>query len=293
MVRNGLHLAAAFSGGLEPASFCIGPAEDEALARLEWLLGERQRCGLVVAGSGRGKSHLAAVAARRLGGLGAEVAVLSLRGLPEGEWLALLLERLPLDPVSRAEPLRPWLTLENRLRENTLMERPTALVFDDVDLGPEDAREGIARLVAAGEPRFASTVVIATARPEGMANVPDAIRQRAAVRIDLPPWEEADVARAIGHALARAGAAADAFSPAAITTIARFAGGHPRTVTRLAQLAATAAVGEGLSHVDAATVERAWRELLPAEIPTDASAAGGGDDAVAEPRVRAVRRLWG
>ena len=28
----------AFAGGLEPAAYYCGPAEDEALARLEWLV---------------------------------------------------------------------------------------------------------------------------------------------------------------------------------------------------------------------------------------------------------------
>ena len=98
-------------------------------------MSKRQRCGLVVAATGMGKSHLA-TAARRFGGLGAEVAVFSLAGLPDGEWLELLLDRLPLDPASRAEPLRPWLKLKNRLRENMLLGRPTVLVFDDIDRGP-------------------------------------------------------------------------------------------------------------------------------------------------------------
>ena len=86
MVRDpSSHAPPAFSGGLEPAGYFCGPAEEEALARLEWLVAERQRCGLVVAEAGMGKSHLAATAVRRLGGLAAEVAVLSLAGLPEGD----------------------------------------------------------------------------------------------------------------------------------------------------------------------------------------------------------------
>lgn len=294
MVRDRLSLAAtAFDGVIDPAGFHAGPSREEALARLEWLLAERQRCGLVVADTGLGKSHLVAAAARRLGGLGAETAVLSLRGLPEGEWLDLLLARLPLDPASRAEAIRPWLALENRLRENMLMERSTVLVFDDVDAAPVDALEGIDRLVAAGEPRFATTIVVATATPGGVARVPASLRRRAGVRIDLPPWDEGDVAAYVAFALERVDAGADAFSDAAVATIARFSGGVPRTVCRLARLSAVAAAGEGLDRVAADTVERAWRELLPGD--------GDGEftDHVERPhqptatRVTPVRRLWG
>jgi type II secretory pathway predicted ATPase ExeA len=297
MVRDRLHSAAtAFDGAIDPAGFHAGPAQEEALARLEWLLTERQRCGLVVAEPGLGKSHLAAMAARRLGGLGAEVAVLSLQGLPEGEWLDLLLGRLPLDPASRAEPIRPWLKLENRLRENMLMERPTVLVFDDMDRGPADAINGIARLASAGEPKFASTVVVAMAAPAGLARVPDTIRSRAAVRIDLPAWSDDDVAAYVTGALRRTAADEGFFSVAAVTTLARFSQGVPRLVCRLAQLSAAAAAGEGLAQVDAATVERAWRELVPADHdpPQSGGATATGFEASGgRPQVQVVRRLWG
>ncbi|MFM8735357.1 MAG: hypothetical protein ACKOC8_09205 [Pirellulales bacterium] len=292
MVRDRLAAAAAaFDTTIDPRCFHAAPPQDEALARLEWLLTERQRCGLVIAAPGLGKSHLAAMAARRLGGLGAEVAVLSLHGLSEGDWLDLLLDRLPLDPASRSEPIRPWLKLENRLRENTLMGRPTVLVFDDIDHGPDDALEGVARLAAAGEPRFGSTVVVATAAPAALARVPDAIRQRAAVRIDLAPWAEADVAAFMAATLSREGHAGDTFSDAAVATLARFSGGVPRVVARLARLAALAAAGEGLDRVDAATVERAWRELVPGEVLVEPRMAH--EPSPDRPTVRAVRRLWG
>ncbi len=286
-----------FSGPLEPASFFIGPAQEETLARLEWLVEERQRCGLVVAEPGHGKSHLAAMAARRLGGLAAEVAVLSLAGLPEGEWLELLLDRLPLDPASRTEAIRPWLKLENRLRENTLLGRPTVLILDDLDRGPADARDGIARLVAAGEPRFGTTAIVATVTPTGLAAVPEAIRQRAAVRIDLPAWSETDVAAYLTATLARCDRPADLFTPAAAATIQRFAVGVPEVIRRLAQLALAAADAEGLAAIEPATVEAVWRELSPPEArpwsAADEESAPAAAGPAAPARFKAVRRLWG
>lgn len=298
MVRDHWKLTGApFDAALEPATFHAAAPQEEALARLEWLLEERQRFGLITAAEGCGKSHLAAMAVRRLGGQGAETALLSLRGLALGDWIEMLLERLPIDPLSRAEPARPWQKLENRLRENMLMERPTVLIFDDLDRGPADAVDGIARLLGAAEPRFARTVVVATATTDGLARIPVAVRQRAAVRIELAAWDEADVAGFLAGALSRVGGDPAIFPEDATATITRFAGGVPRTVCQLAQLSLAAAAGDGLDRVDAATVERAWREL------SAEAAAGIGtvaeDEAVDEggtpgqPRVRAVRRLWG
>lgn len=283
-----------FAGSNEPAAFYCGGPQDEALARLEWLVERRQRFAIVAGAEGIGKSHLAAVAVRRLAGLGAEVALLSLRGLAPGDWIDLLLARLPLDPRSRAEPLRPWQKLENRLRENTLMERPTVILVDDIDQAPEDAIDGISRLVGAGEPLFARTAVIATATPAGLQRIPEAIRSRAAVRVELGPWEEADVAAFIRRSLTRAGGPSDCFSADAIGTITRFARGVPRKVSHLAHLATVAAAGEGLERIDASVVERVWRELAADVLPSGPVETGDADAAATpRPRVRVVRKLWG
>ncbi|MFM9058670.1 MAG: AAA family ATPase [Planctomycetaceae bacterium] len=282
MVRDIADSAAPFSGRLEPAAFHPGPPQEEALARLEWLVTGRQRCGIVTGDAGHGKSHLAATAARRLGGLGCEVAVLSLAGLPEGEWIDLVLERLPLDAASRAESSRPWQKLESRLRENALMERPTVIVCDDVDRGPADAAEGIARIASAVESRFSWSLVVATAAPAGLDRVPDALRQRAALRIELVPWTEGETAAFLAWELARHGRSPDVFTAEAAATLARFAGGVPRDVCRLARLALAAAAGDGAERIAAATIERVWRELVPSEPAREA-------ETVVPPRLRAGR----
>ncbi len=303
MVRD--HSAAQpnpFDGSLAAGDFFMGPAQEEPLARLEWLIEERQRLGLVLAPSGCGKSHLAAMAVRRLGGLGAEATLLSLRGLREGDWLDLLLDRLPLDPLSAAEPLRPWQKLENRLRENTLMERPTVLIFDDLHEADRDALAGIERLVSAAEPRFASLLVIATLTTDAQGRLPADPRHghlmghffdKAAVRVELAPWSEADTAAFLSWALKRARRQDDLFSPTAAAALSRLAAGVPRQICQLARLAVVASDAEGLAQIDPLTVERVWRELVP--VTTAQVAPSDTSDPVAQPhpRVRPVRRLWG
>ena len=73
----------------------------------------------------------------------------------------------------------------------------------------------------------------------------------------------------------------------------RFTAGVPRQVLRLARLALAAAAGDGLSAVDAATIERAWRELMPPEQPVAATGESAGTDSERQTTVRVVRRLWG
>jgi len=294
MVRDRWHFTAPpFAGGVEPSTFHAGGPQEEAIARLEWLVGERQRSALVVGAEGAGKSHLGAMLVRRLGGMGCEVVVLSLLGLGDADWLELLLARFPLDPQARSEPIRPWQKLEDRLRENTLMERTTVIVFDDADHAPSAALEGIARLAVASEPLFARTLVVLTATPAGAARLPAPLRKRSAVRIELTPWQEADVATFITAALTRAGADPALFSPDAVATLTRFTGGLPAMVCRVARLAVVAAEADGLDRVDAATVERTWRDLLPDQGMAESPIAGSGADPElpANPRIRSVRRL--
>jgi len=296
MVRDAWNFSGTpFEGTLSPATFCCGQPQEEVLARLEWLLAERQRFALVTGDEGMGKSHLATMAVRRLGGLGAEAVLLSLRGVPAGEWLELCLQRLPLDRASRDEPVSSWQKLENRLRENRLMERPTVLVIDDLDQAPADALAGLARLVGSPEPRFSWTLVVGTAACP--ADLPAGLRAQAALPIPLEPWHEADVARFLAESLTRVGGDPAVFSGAAVATLARFTGGQPRLVCQVAHFALAAAAGDGLAEVDAATIERAWLVLKPAGEVSDAvntrlDAGQPQPPAPSRPRVRAVRRLF-
>lgn len=292
MVRDGWQFTAPpFAGGTEPAVFHPGAPQDEALARLEWLVGERQRLGLVVAEEGLGKSALLAMAGRRLGGLGCEVALLSLGGLGDDDWLELLLDRLPLEPEARAEPARPWRKLEDRLHENLLMERTTVIACDDGERAPAAALEGLTRLVTAAEPCFGRVLVVLATTPGGLERLPSALRHRAAVRIELAPWDEADVAAFLAGALGRVGGDPAIFSPAAVATLARFTAGVPGTVRRVASLALVAADAEGADRIGAATVERVWRELVPDGAATPGATKVAGDDTASGSGFRVVRRL--
>jgi type II secretory pathway predicted ATPase ExeA len=281
-----------FDGTLEPSAFHAAAPQQEAIARIEWLLESRHRFGIVTGEAGLGKSHLAAIALRRLGALAAEAVLLPVRGLGDDDWLPMLLDRLPLEPESREEPLRPWQKLDDRLRENVLMERPTAIILDDFDHAPADCLEGIARLVTSPEARHAGLLVVATVRPAGLGRLPKDLVGRAGVRVELGPWDERDVAGFLTAAMRRAGADRELFQESALGTLTRLAGGVPRLVVQLAGLALVATAGEGLETVDSATVEKAWREL---------AAETGGDAGLLRPAgrhqptagVRPVRRLWG
>ena len=297
MVRNNWNFTAnPFEGTLTPGTFYCGKPQEEALARLEWICEERQRFAIVAGVEGVGKSHLSTMALRRFGGLGAEAMLLSLHGMPEGEWLQFLIERLPLDQASRCESITNWQKLENRLRENRLMERPTVILVDDIDQAPADAISGIERLVHSAEPRFSWTTVVGTATSSSLSNIPESLRKQSALKILLEPWESSDVRAFLSTSIQRVGGDPVIIPSATADTITRFAGGLPRLVSRLTHLSLAAAAGDGLRHLDSSTVERVWRELYPVDeysdplTRTDAGHSGRPERQVG--RVRAVRKLF-
>jgi len=219
-----------------------------------------------------------------------------LRGVPEGEWLPLLLERFPLDYASRCESITNWQKLENRLRENRLMERPTVILVDDIDHAPTDAVAGIERLVNSAEPRFSWTTVVGTATESSVENIPHSLQNLAAMRVHLDPWDTDDVYAFLSTAITRVGGDPAIIPSATADTVTRFAGGLPRLVSRLTHLSLAAAAGDSLSHVDSSTVERVWRELYPVNGSHDSiTRTDGGHSGRLERlggRVRAVRKLF-
>jgi len=176
------------------------------------------------------------------------------------------------------------------------MERPTVILVDDIDHAPADAVAGIERLINSAEPRFSWTTVVGTATASSVENIPHALRNQAAMRVHLDPWDTDDVYTFLSTAITRVGGDPTIIPSATADTIARFAGGLPRLVSRLTHLSLAAAAGDGLSQLDSSTVERVWRELYPVNTPHDSITRSDSahDVGLARPggRVRAVRKLF-
>jgi type II secretory pathway predicted ATPase ExeA len=83
----------------------------------------------------------------------------------------------------------------------------------------------------------------------------------AELRIDIDVWDEFDTKAFIELALAEAGRAALTFTDDAIEALHRLAGGVPRRVKQLAELALLAGAGSQVALIDLDTIEGVYREL--------------------------------
>lgn len=240
-------------------SLVSSPSHAEALARLDFLLESRSRLGLLLGPAGSGKTLVLAEFARRVQRTGTAIAVASAAAADSSQLLAQLAGGLGSTESTSA--LNPWSAVAERLEELRLEGIPAVALVDDLDRAASGTATTIERLLALPE---ALLTVVATARPRTLARLGADLLDQAALRIDLTPWSEEETGSYLESTLAAAGRQQPAFEPAAVRRLSELSGGAPRKVNQLAQLALLAGAGQGLSRVDAETIDGVEEELSAA-----------------------------
>ena len=250
-----------FRGLLDPKFFYQSPVHDEALARLQFLVQEQRRLGLLIGPSGSGKSLLLGVFAEQLRRNARPVAKLSLLGVEPAEMLWLLATGwgLSLDPTPSLPML--WRAVTDRLIEYRYQRLEAVVLLDDVDRADHQMLRHVTRLARFDlSPRTRLTLVLA-GRNEGMASLDERLLDLAELRIDVEPWAPADTGDFVSTSLAKAGRRSPVFDEPAVTRLHELSKGVPRRVSQLADLALLAGAGQELEHIDAEVVDDVYREL--------------------------------
>jgi general secretion pathway protein A len=250
-----------FRGDLDPRSFYRSDTHEEALARLDFLVGQHRRLGLLTGPGGSGKSLLLEVFAQQLRRQRRSVAKLSLLDVEPAEVLSLLAAEwglatgwLPSAPVL-------WRALTDRLIECRYQQLEAVVLLDDVDQADPRVLQHVARLVRFDpSPEMRLTIVLA-GRPECVARLGASLRDLVELRIDLEPWQRADTEQYVTTLLAQAGRRTPLFAEPAVARLHELAHGIPRRVSQLADLALLAGAGQNLDQIDAGVVEEVCQEL--------------------------------
>jgi type II secretory pathway predicted ATPase ExeA len=259
-----------FRGNLDPKSFYQSPTHEEALARLNFLVDQRRRLGLLVGPSGSGKSLLLEVFAQQLRhsakkGAGTfsypQVARLSLLDVEPTEMLWLLAAQWGLNPQPSPSAAALWQAIDDRLFEYRCQQLDAVVLFDDIDQADRQALQHVTRLARFDpSPEMRLTIVLA-GRNEGMARLSNSLLDLAELRIDVEPWERGDTEDFVNALLSQAGRRSPVFAPRAVDRLHELAHGIPRRVSQLADLALLAGAGQNLDHIDAGVVETVYQEL--------------------------------
>lgn len=247
-------------------SFYASPTHDEALARLQFLVDDGRRVGLLLGASGAGKSVVLEVLRRELRKSGTTATLLSLLGLDEQETLWQLAAACGLNPAIEASRGWLWRNLMDFLAAERHQQRATALLFDDAHEATPEVLALIARFLDWEQTPESRLTVVLAATPDHAARLGQRVLQLAELRMVLEPWDAHDTAEYVRAMLAAAKCEGTAFEAGALERIYLLTGGVPRRVAQLANLTLLAGAGQQSPQVDAMTVQDVHDELAMGEV---------------------------
>ncbi len=225
------------------------------------MIEEHRRVGLLLGPSGSGKSLLLEMIARRVRAWGRVSAKIGLLGAQPEDFLAMVVDKLHIVVPRDAPVWQVWQYLERRLRENRYQQLETVLLLDDADQATPDVLTQVARIAKYDLTSDSRLTLILAGQAERIGKIGETLLNLAELRIDVPPWQPGDTQGFLNRSLEQAGGQAAVIEHQAAQRMHQLAGGSPRRVRQLADLALLAAAGSNLDSVGVDTVNAACEQL--------------------------------
>jgi len=254
-----------YGGPGQPGVFYRCPMHEEALARMRYLVDQGRRLGLLIGEAGTGKTMLLEVFANQQQKHSASAARVNLVGADARDVLWCIAAGWQLGAEQDEDSYLLWRRISDHIVSGRLQGLACVLLLDGAEAMSGEVRELVRRLAQADPSGDARLTLILAARPEGVLKLGEGLLELASLRIDLEPWDESSTLAFLRHALQEAGAEGLPFDPAAISRLHELAGGIPRHIGQLADLALLAGAGKGIATIDAGTVETVAEELYAVE----------------------------
>ena len=260
-------------GHLELAHFFHSPTHEEALARLHYLAEQHLRLGILLGEPGSGKSLLLTKFASELRSHQRHIVQLSLLGKDVTESLAEIAAQLHVSLGDSPALPALWRSISDRLKEHKYLQHDTIILLDDIHEASPETLTAICRLAETDPTEEARLTIVAAAHLDSLSKLPARLLERAALRVDVEPWERQDTIDFLIHAVEQlrsmdgSDLSADELLPSQVFTedaaskLHELSGGLPRRVSQLAQWALLAGAGMGMETVDDETVASAAEEL--------------------------------
>lgn len=249
-----------FQSGFDPEHVYTSSAHDEALARLEFLVDNSRRLGLVVGPTGCGKSILLEVFARQLRRRGLQVATLNMFGIEERELLWNVAQQFGALISTEMSHLKLWKTVTDLIAEHRYQEQKTVLLCDDASEASEAALTQIIRLACSHVLPDDRLTIVLVAKSDGVHALGASLLERVEIKVEMEPWKLTDTIDYLRSS--KNGERSDhLFTPDAERRLHELAAGVPRRINQIADLCLLAGVGGGLYQIDAVTVENVYHEL--------------------------------
>lgn len=261
-----------FRASLDPGRYVPTEPQEEVLARLQFLVEQKRRLGVLIGPSGSGKTLVLKVAREQLRRNGCDAQLINLHGLSGHELLWQIAVRLGGNPPLEASSLALWQMAGDALATRRYQRTATVLLCDDAGQAADGANETLARLVRGCDAEFPLTILLACT-PEGVSRLGASLTDSCELRMDLPEWDLDETSRFVQARLAagerelqQVGRGEDDFppgwNPQAVARLHSLSQGSPRRICQLAELANVATLAQGETTVAAAALDAVYEELL-------------------------------
>ncbi len=244
-----------------PSFFYCGSVQEEALARLQFLVEHRHSLGLLVGPTGAGKSLLLRAFARRVWWDGQPVVRLRADGCDLRGCCWQLAEELGLAPHARRASFELWRDVCDALGRLRTLKQDLVLLVDDLDRAEQDCLEGLLRLFSANRHPDGRLTAVVSGGSESLEECSGRLMELAELRIELTPLLPEETRDYLKHRLSACGRDDLPFTNAAVGRLQELSGGVPRMLNQLAELCLIAAASHQLPYVDTQTVDGVATEL--------------------------------
>ncbi len=221
-------------GAAVGSHFFAGTTHSEALFRLEHLVENGCRCGVVTGPSGTGKSTVLAVFVEECRRAGLEAVAIDVTGLDSLELLERLARRLGVTSQAHGRTVALWTEVTDGLVGRVLTGQNCVVVVDHLDRATNDCRQLVRRLATRGNVHQGETWVLSFSGRLFPA-VPREWRERDDLRVELNPLNELESRAFLQSLLEFWGHPTGTFDAAAGAIFAA-AQGIPAALERLAKL---------------------------------------------------------
>ena len=250
-----------FSLGKDGQGYFKNPSQVEAQARLNFLVEDQHRLGVLVGPSGIGKSVLLDAFARRQRMRGRQVSRINLLGMQHDEFVWHLAADLGETPRQSDTLGELWRRIQDRLLVNRYQQVATVMLFDDADEAEQDVITAITRLAIWQPAADARITIVVTCDDNRIELIGRRLLELSDLRIELAAWEQRDTAEFLDQVLIDAGRQAPVFGAGAIERIHEISSGVPRPICQIGEMSLVAGAGCRLETIDAKTIDDVVSEL--------------------------------
>ncbi len=236
-------------------------AFEEATARIEYLIAQQRRMGVLVGEPGEGKSTILQAMQDSGRRRGIHVALVDAVALSQHELLMQTTSQLGGSPDPGDSLPTLWRRLEDTLAHHRWQGQSSLLMIDDADQAGADIQRQLLRMSgmeSTADARWTLLIATQTAR---LASFDESLLHRIDLRIDLFPWTYDDTVGYVQHSLIDAGCLEPLFTDEALHQLQTRAQGVPRHVARLADFALVAGAAAEATCIEAEQIDAAFEQL--------------------------------